>query len=261
VSAFLYRTNRVQLLPATADNPVLGSSPTVQYDGTPKAYNTHVQNPKVLNADMPDRVDLSTGSDGTDVFTRAPQVGLFRIWHNRVGRGSHFDVYAVSNHFSSTPDQRVGQRTEQALYNARIVDALQEADSGVHSIVGGDLNVYPRPDDPFAPDHPLHPSDQLAPLYDQGLTNLWDSLVEDVPRSAYTYVFQGQAQTLDQLFVTESLLEELEQVRVAHVNSDWPARFAGDGPRGASDHDPVVARLEHPDDDDDDDDDDGDGDD
>jgi len=30
-------------------------------------------------------------------------------------------------------------------------------------------------------------------------------------------------------------------VRSAHVNADWPADFEGDGPRGASDHDPMVA--------------------
>jgi hypothetical protein len=37
---------------------------------------------------------------------------------------------------------------------------------------------------------------------------------------------------------------DLEQVRVAHINADWPADFAGDGARGASDHDPVVSRFE-----------------
>ena len=137
----------------------------------------------------------------------------------------------------------MGQRTEQALYDAAIVDALQSDDPDVHVAVGGDLNVYPRPDDPFSPGHPLFPSDQLGPLYDQGLENLWDVLVEDVPESAYSYIFQGQTQTLDQLFVTPALFAELTQMRAAHVNSDWPADFDGDGPRGASDHDPQVATF------------------
>jgi len=66
-----------------------------------------------------------------------------------------------------------------------------------------------------------------------------------VPIAAYGYVFQGQAQTLDQLFVTDTVLGKLQQVRVAHVNADWPAEFTGDGPRGASDHDPPVARFDH----------------
>ena len=245
VSAFLYRTDRVELLQTAADDPVLGASPKVVYDGAAKEYNTDVQNPKVLNADLPDRVDLSTGFDGTDVFTRAPQVGLFRVWRVAVGKGSFFELYAVSNHFSSTPDIRVGQRTEQALYNARIVDALKAEDEDVNVLVGGDLNVYPRPDDPFSPGHHLFPSDQLEPLYDEGLANLWDSLVADVPAAAYGYVFQGQAQTLDQLFVTEAVFGKLQQVRVAHVNADWPADYPDDGPRGVSDHDPPVARFDH----------------
>ncbi|HEX9680093.1 MAG TPA: hypothetical protein VGA32_01470, partial [Anaerolineales bacterium] len=31
--------------------------------------------------------------------------------------------------------------------------------------------------------------------------------------------------------------------RAAHINSDWPADFGGDGARGTSDHDPQLALL------------------
>ena len=240
VAAFLYRTDRVELLPAAGD-PVLGASPAVSYRGAALAYNTDVQNPKALNADLPDDVDLSTGVDGSNVFTRAPQVGHFRVWRNGVGLGAWVDLYAVSNHFSSTPNARVGQRTEQAAYVAAIVAALQADDPDVRVDAGGDLNVFPRPDDPLVP-----ASDQLAPLYDLGLANLQDVLVVEVPASAYTYVFEGQAQVLDHQFVTPSLGDELERARVAHVNADWPAEHVGDGPRGASDHDPLVARYDLP---------------
>ena len=64
-----------------------------------------------------------------------------------------------------------------------------------------------------------------------------------MPSSAYSYVFEGQAQTLDQLFVNGPLHDDLVAVRAAHVNADWPADFPGDGPRGLSDHDPQVARF------------------
>ncbi|HZD56215.1 MAG TPA: hypothetical protein VE136_05810, partial [Anaerolineales bacterium] len=243
VSAYLFRADRVQLLPAMADDPVLGSDPTVDYRSEVLPYNTDVQNPKALNAVLPADVDRSTGTDGNNVFTRAPQVGLFRIWRDGIGTSVFTDVYISDNHFSSTPDARVGQRTEQANYNAAIVAALQQADPNVNVVVGGDLNVYPRPDDPFTPGSPLFPSDQLAGLYDQGLTNLYDVLVSAVPASAYSYVFQGQAQTLDQIFVVPALLDELVQVRAAHINSDWPSDYDGDGPRGTSDHDPQDGRF------------------
>jgi uncharacterized protein len=248
VSGFLYRTDRVELPPARADDPVLGATPAVEYRAPGLAYNTDVQNPKVLNAQLPADVDRSTGTDGTNVYTRPPQVARFRIWRDRIGRGRPVELVAFSNHFSSTPNQRVGQRTEQSRYGAALVEAAsgegwRSRDARV--LFGGDLNVFPRPDDPFAPGDALFPSDQLGPLYDEaGMDNLWDELRRRVPASAYTYVFEGQAQTLDHQFVSRQLERDLEQVRVAHVNADWPADFAGDGARGASDHDPVVSRFE-----------------
>lgn len=240
ISAFMFRTDRVELLEPDAGNPVLGSDPEVEYRGEPLPYNTDVQNPKVLNAVLPADVDRSTGVDGTNVFTRAPQIGLFRVWRIGVGISTFVDLYASSNHFSSTPDARVGQRTEQSAYLAAVVAAMDRP----RAVAGGDFNVFPRPDDPFSPGHPLFPSDQLAPLYDAGLFNLYDLLVEEVPASAYTYVFQGQAQTLDHQMITPTLKEELRTARVAHVNADFP-RGAPENGRGASDHDPLVAQYAH----------------
>ena len=242
VSAFLFRTDRVELLPAQPTDPVLGNAPTVDYRGTPLAANADASNPKTLNALLPADVDRSTGTDGDNVFTRAPQVGLFRIFRSAVGTGDFVDAYLVSNHFSSNPNARVSQRREQALYNAAIFDALQAANPNVRVAVGGDFNVYPRPDDPF----PDAPTDQLGPLYDAGLDSLYDALLAEDADSAYSYVFDHQAQVLDQLFVSGQLRAELAQVRVAHVNADWPRDFPADGPRGISDHDPSVARFMFP---------------
>jgi uncharacterized protein len=237
VAALLYRTDRVQLLPADAAHPVLGSNPQVDYTTAGNAYNTQVQNPKALNAPLPPEILAlpSSQRDGVEVYTRDPQVGLFRIWRTAVGVGAWIDVYAISNHFSSTPDGRVAQRREQARYLARIVDALG---GGVRVVAGGDFNVFPRPDDPLDP-----PSDQLGPLYDQGLENLWETLVAQVPAAAYSYVFVGMAQTLDGQFVTDNLEGELVQTRVAHVNADFAADYPGDGARGLSDHDPMSSRF------------------
>jgi uncharacterized protein len=241
VSAVMYRTDRLALVPASATDPVLGSAPTVEYRAPGLASNAHVSNPKTLNAELPADIDRSD-VDGVNVFTRAPQVAHFRV-AAQPGSPDTYDLWAISNHFSSTPDARVGQRTEQAAYAAAIADAIAAADPDARIVLGGDLNVFPRPDDPFAPGDALFPSDQLAPLYDAGLANLWDDLVADVPSAAYSYTFQGQAQTLDQLFVNEALQGDLVQVRAAHVNAGWPADHDGDGARGLSDHDPQVARF------------------
>ncbi len=251
VSGFLYRSDRVELLPVAADDPVLGAETGVVYErpSTPLGYNADVQNPKALNTGLP--TDLQGGStlDGTNVFTRPPQVGHFRVWRDGIGTSIFIDVWAMSNHFSSTPDGRVFQRTEQAAYLAAIVDAIEADDPGARVIAGGDFNVFPRPDDPFAPGQPIGssglvgPSDQLRALYQQGLFSLWDDLAEDIPAAAYSYVFQGQAQTLDSQFISDDLHGEFEAYRVAHINADFPADFEGDGARGASDHDPSQARY------------------
>jgi len=243
ISGHLYRTDRVELVTADVADPVLGMSPLVQYRVPGAPYNTHVQNPKALNAPLPADVDRTTGVDGTNVFTRPPQVALFRIWRGKIGASALTSLYVISNHFSSTPNARVGQRKEQAAYNAAIVAALKQVNPEVRVIVGGDLNVYPRPDDAFAPGDALFPSDQLAALYAENLTNLWERLLAAEPVAAYSYVFDGQTQTLDSLFVTQSQLALLRGVWALHINADWPVEHDGDGTRGVSDHDPQGARF------------------
>ena len=222
---------------------MLGSTPDVEYRGAGARLQRDVSNPKALNADLPTRRGPRPAWTA-NVYTRAPQVGYFRIWRTAIGVGALTDLYAITNHFSQHPDSRIGQRREQARYTALIVNALAADPDGARVVVGGDFNVYPRPGRRVVAGVG---SDQLGPLYDlAGMTNLFSVLVEEIPSAAYSYVFQGQTQTLDGQFVTDLLLEELEQARAAHVNADFPADTPDDGPRGLSDHDPLVARYELP---------------
>lgn len=244
-NGFLFRVDRVELAEPSADDPVLGSTPGVVYDSDPLSYNGEVENPKALNAVLPEDVDTSTGVDGSNVYTRAAQTARFAVYPETAGEGDPVDLWVVNNHFSSTPDARVGQRTEQAAYAAAISEAIAAEVPEGRVMVAGDLNVFPRPDDPIPPSAG-GPSDQLGPLYDAGLNSLWEVLAEEVPAAAYSYVFEGQAQTLDQQFVDDALLAELVEQRVAHVNADWPAEAAPGTGRGVSDHDPSVARFTFP---------------
>jgi uncharacterized protein len=95
VAALMYRTDRVELLPATADHPVLGNSPEVEYRVAGNAYNNQVQNPKALNAPLPAEIASlpSNQRDGLQVYTRDPQVGFFRVWRTAVGVGAWTDEY------------------------------------------------------------------------------------------------------------------------------------------------------------------------
>jgi predicted extracellular nuclease len=237
ICAFMYRTDRVQLLPAAAADAVLGSSPTVVYRGAAASYNTDISNPKALNAVLPDDVDRSTGVDGSNVYTRAVQFGHFRI-ASTTAVGTPSDVWVAANHFTSGPDSSVGQRREQAAYSAAVVKAIQGQEPNAKIMVAGDLNDFPRPDDPFLPT--TTPSDQLAPLYDAGLHNLYDTVIAENPAAAYSYVFDGQAQDLDHQFVSDALFADLQGANEAHINADWPGVVGSN--RGTSDHDPMVSR-------------------
>ena len=241
-SAFMYRTDRISLAEAAATDAVLGCAPAVQYRSAGLPANTDVQNPKSLNALLPADVDRSTGIDGPTSTPARRRSGKFTV-AAAPGAREHYTLWAVSNHFSSGPDSRVGQRREQAAYGAAIVDAIEAADRHARVVYGGDLNVFPRPDDPIATGANPTPSDQLGPLYDAGLHNLWDDLLADAPSAAYSYSFEGHAQTLDHLFVNAALHGDLIEMRAAHINADWPADHAADGSRGSSDHDPQVARF------------------
>ncbi len=238
--AFMYRTDRVELVSPVGD-PILGGSPAIPgYTAVP--YDSDVSNPKTLNAVLPAGV---SACETKWVFPRAPDIGLFRIYSTSVGSGSFHDVYVVNNHFKSGPDNCVAHRTEQAKYNAAIVAFLQAAKPGARIVLGGDLNVYPRPDDPFAPIGQPSSSDQLGALYDPslGLKNMWEVLLDQAPESAYSYVYVGMAQTLDQMFVNGPVLADLEQVHSTHINSDFPADYPADVARGTSDHDPLLIGL------------------
>ncbi len=234
--AFLYRTDRVQLLPPAGD-PILGGTPAIVYPGAGMPLNSDVSNPKTLNAVLPAGV---SACETSWVFPRAPDIGLFRIYSTSISVGSYRDVYVINNHFKSGPDTCVDHRTEQAKYNAALVAFIQAANPNARIVVGGDLNVYPRPDDIA-----LNASDQLGSLYDPslGLKNLWEVLLGQAPQAAYSYVYLGMAQTLDQMFVNQPLLADLVQFRIAHINSDFPADYPGDVARGTSDHDPNVATF------------------
>lgn len=235
VCGFLYRPDRLELAYPNPGDPILSETPTVEYPGAAHDYNSELQNPKAMNATMPD------GSQ--EVYARSAQVGAFLLWPEGVGTGEPVELYAIVNHFASRPNQRIERRRQQAAYGAALIKAIETASPEALIVYGGDLNVYPRPDDPFEPGDREYPSDQLAALYEVGLLNLYDKLLEEVPASAYSYVYDGRAQTLDHLFVNDDLAGRYVQVRAAHINSDWSPEAAGDAARAASDHDPVVARF------------------
>lgn len=145
-------------------------------------------------------------------------------------------LFLINNHLSSrrADDAIFGssqppqfhseiKRKEQALILQGFVHELVARDPLANVMVLGDMN-----EQEFRA--PLH---LLAGAH---LTNL----IERVPlQHRYTYIYQGNSQVLDHVLVSENLRRHHQpEIDIVHLNAD----FAHD--RRASDHDPVVVRVE-----------------
>ena len=157
--------------------------------------------------------------------SRKPLAGEF-TWKGRT-------LIAVANHFNSKggddplfgrfqPPNRVTevQRHQQATVVAGFVQDVLAADKHANVIVMGDLNDFEF-------------SETLEILEDGGLKNLMETLPV---WERYSYVFDGNSQTLDQILVTKALTSPKPEYDSVHVNAEFHDQ--------ASDHDPQVARLE-----------------
>ncbi|MBD2435604.1 DUF4347 domain-containing protein [Nostoc sp. FACHB-110] len=156
--------------------------------------------------------------------SRKPLIGQF------VFNGQN--LYIIGNHFNSKGgDQPLYgvnqppvlssevQRQQQATIVANFVQQILGIDSKANVVVLGDLNDYQF-------------SNPLNILKSAGLT----ALIETLPANErYTYNFEGNAQVLDHILVSNNLLNKLDGFDVVHINSEFVDQV--------SDHDPGIARF------------------
>lgn len=112
----------------------------------------------------------------------------------------------------------VDQRRAQSETVKDYVDDILAADPNANVVVLGDFNEF----------------EFISPLniLEQSLNNLTETLPEN---ERYSYIFEGNSQSLDHILVSDSLFGDAEYDAV-HVNAEFNEQ--------ASDHDPVLARLE-----------------
>jgi hypothetical protein len=115
----------------------------------------------------------------------------------------------------------VDARRAQAAVIADHVAWVLAHDPGAHIVVLGDMNelTFVSP---------------LRSVLGGVLSNLVETLLQS---ERYTFIFEGNAQALDHVFVSPSLRGGA-RFDIVHVNAELP-----DIPARASDHDPVLARL------------------
>ena len=230
---FLFRTDRVKLKPLGQKGSwltrVRQSLPEVQVFG-----DASKAEPLAIQAVRP-----KPDSDGRLVYARPPQMARFHF--GTEGQGFDLELVVINAHFASRPSERVALRRDQASFVAEIGKAWVKANPGVGILIGGDLNVYPRPDDPFS----QTVSDQLGALYDSGAHAVYDWMIKRKPENAYSYVYDGQSQTLDHLFMLGEAKTRFHSATFVHINADWPegVPYSNSPSRGISDHDPLVASF------------------
>ncbi|OYD92130.1 hypothetical protein CDG76_25415 [Nostoc sp. 'Peltigera membranacea cyanobiont' 210A] len=144
-------------------------------------------------------------------------------------------VYVIGNHFNSKggdqplfgPNQpptlsSETQRQQQATLVKNFVESILAIAPNANIVVAGDLNDFEF-------------SNPVSIVESAGLT----SLIETLPQNErYTYNFEGNAQTLDHVLVSNNLLNNLDGYDVVHINSEFADQD--------SDHDPSVARFNLP---------------
>ena len=206
--AFFFRTDRGL---AFVDRPGAGSTTAnavIDVDGQPQLQYS------------PGRIDPTNGAFNS---SRKPLAGEFTY------NGHHLIV--IANHWNSKggDDPLWGrdqppvlssevQRQQQATIVRDFVQDVLAVDGNAEVVVLGDLND-------FEFSNPLMTL-KGAPMND---------LIETLPANErYTYVFEGNSQTLDHILVSDSLLG-VAHTDVVHVNSEFWDQ--------ASDHEPQVARL------------------
>ncbi len=138
-------------------------------------------------------------------------------------------VILINNHFTSmSGGERATEprRVAQAQWNAQLVTRILEQDPNALVVVLGDLNSFYR----------SPPIDKLRACR---LHHVYEKVEPDIP---YTYIFQGESETLDHILVSDALYAHLDYVSALHTNADFPLP-APDDPRPlhVSDHDPLIA--------------------
>ncbi|MBD2610316.1 putative Ig domain-containing protein [Nostoc punctiforme FACHB-252] len=205
---FLFNPNRVSFV----DRP----------GGTSTSSTTVTNNSGVpVISNSPGLIDPTNSAFNS---SRKPLVGEF-IFNGET-------VYVIGNHFNSKggdqplygPNQPPTltsevQRRQQATLVKNFVESILAINPNANVVVAGDLNDFEF-------------SNPVSILESAGLT----SLIETLPQNErYTYNFEGNAQTLDHILVSNNLLGKLDAYDVVHINSEFAEQD--------SDHDPSVARF------------------
>ncbi len=214
---------------------LIGGPNYVYIEVTPTAPNStggepggNIRNGFLYNADRVDYVDGSAAAVPGAAFngSRSPLAAQFvfngetvtAISVHSTSRGGSDPLFGANQPPSNAGEAaRIAQSTAISAY----VTGLLNTDPDAYVAVLGDFNAF-------------YFEDSLELIENGVLTNLHRTLPEE---ERYSYVFEGNAQAIDHILVSNNLLGSA-QFDAVHINAEQP-----DTPSRATDHDPLVATL------------------
>ncbi len=145
------------------------------------------------------------------------------------------EIVLINNHFTSLgggEEATLPRRTAQADWNVGLVTDLMAENPEANIVVLGDLNSFRE----------TPPLDNL----EAHLTHIYDGLAgSSTAYPTYTYIYQGVAQSLDHILVSDPLIQKLINVIALPINADYPLPLEDDeSPYRVSDHNPLIAIFE-----------------
>lgn len=207
--AFLYRPERVDVSAARIVNP-----------------------PATTKSIPKGQIDQSL------LFARAPLIVDVKARGAAQAAEGVQQLQLVVNHFKSklggeAMDER---RNLQGEFIGGYIDAQRAANPNLGMVVLGDFNALPN-----------EKAYNSIRFRKDGSERVFDApdLVPAADR--YTYIYRGQKNLLDHVFVTPDVQRGIENLRIPHFNSPKESMKQKNNPKthiGASDHDPIVFDLD-----------------
>jgi uncharacterized protein len=206
-----------------------------------------------------DTTYINPNNGQPELLNDRPSLVLRAIVHHP--SGPTFPVTVIVNHLrslSGVDDPADGNRVRtkrraQAEFLANLIQARQAADPDEHIVSVGDYNAFEFNDgyvDSIGTisGTPTPASQVVLASIDLVDPDLVETMQYAPEGQRYSYTFDGNAQELDHVLVTQNLVPRIATLSYGRLDADFPDSVRNDAnqPGRISDHDPVVAYFSFP---------------
>jgi uncharacterized protein len=171
-------------------------------------------------------------------------------------KGKSFEFTVIINHLKSfigVDDDKDGERVQikrrsQSEWLANFIQERTKENPNERIILCGDFNAFEFPDgyNDLIGTLKGKPSPNVVTpsktIFNTGLVNLVETLQKT---SRYSYIYEGNSQTLDHIMVNQAALKNSVRFSYARVDADFPVSYYNDynRPERISDHDGAILYL------------------